>query len=115
MDKLTKQECKVAYLTAMGYVQKEIGEKLFISQGTVHSHQKNIRKKTGARNTADVTRMYILAYPKQFVLAMALAFVQLFASIDVDTEMQRTRTNRTHRVAKRVRARRLRKDFLIVG
>jgi DNA-binding CsgD family transcriptional regulator len=35
----------------MGYSSKEIGEELFISEYTVHTHRKNMVKKLGLRNS----------------------------------------------------------------
>ncbi|GAA3957518.1 helix-turn-helix transcriptional regulator [Mucilaginibacter dorajii] len=44
-SKLTKQECVVLKLLALGSSSAETAEKLFITEGTVETHRKNIRKK----------------------------------------------------------------------
>jgi DNA-binding CsgD family transcriptional regulator len=75
--KLTNQENKVSELIAFGYSEKEISTALFISENTVHTHARNIRKKIKARSAVDVARFYILNNPKKFFIATMLLFVHL--------------------------------------
>jgi DNA-binding CsgD family transcriptional regulator len=44
-SQLTKQECVVLKLLALGVSAGETAEKLFITEGTVETHRKNIRRK----------------------------------------------------------------------
>ncbi|RZK80844.1 MAG: LuxR family transcriptional regulator [Pedobacter sp.] len=44
-SKLTRRECDVLKLLALGKSSPEIGDQLFISVGTVETHRKNIRQK----------------------------------------------------------------------
>jgi DNA-binding CsgD family transcriptional regulator len=75
--KLTNQENKVSELIAFGYSEKEISTALFISENTVHTHARNIRKKIKGRSAVDVARFYILNNPKKFFIATMLLFVHL--------------------------------------
>ena len=54
VKKLTKQENKVVALVSLGYFEKEIADKLCNSVHTIHTHLRNIRKKLGAKNIADI-------------------------------------------------------------
>lgn len=77
MEKISKTEKQIAHLIAQGYSEKEIASKLFRSVHTVHTHYKNIRKKLGARNIADITRIYmlhILPSANDVLKAFTLAF-----------------------------------------
>jgi len=56
---LTQREMQIAKLIAHGMIEKEIANRLLISPLTVHAHTRTIRQKTGARNMADITRLYI--------------------------------------------------------
>ena len=58
---LSNREFEVNEMIAKGYRVKEIAEKLFLSPYTVDTHIKNIKKKTGGRNIADLTRNFILS------------------------------------------------------
>jgi DNA-binding CsgD family transcriptional regulator len=75
--KLTNQENQVSELIAFGYSEKEISTALFISENTVHTHARNIRKKIKGRSAVDVARFYILNNPKKFFIATMLLFVHL--------------------------------------
>ena len=75
MKELSKQENKVAHLAANGLLEKEIADKLYISPKTVHTHLRNIRSRIGARNMADLTRMYILSLPKASDVLKVLLFL----------------------------------------
>lgn len=59
MEALSGRELEVADLIHRGKIEKEIAEELFISPETVHTHAKNIRRKLGARNSADITRIFL--------------------------------------------------------
>lgn len=65
---LSKQQYVVAELLSRGKTEKEIGSELYISPKTVNNHKTNIRRKWGARNTADIVRKFILNLddPKNF-------------------------------------------------
>ena len=54
LKKLTKQENKVAALVSLGYFEKEIADKLCNNVHTIHTYLRNIRKKLGAKNIADI-------------------------------------------------------------
>lgn len=49
---LTPRELEVLTLTADGYTNNEIAEKLFTSRRTVEGHRQSLIDKTGVRNTA---------------------------------------------------------------
>ena len=51
---LTKREMEIAQSVAEGLTNKEIAEKLFISQFTVETHLKNIFEKIGTRNRTEL-------------------------------------------------------------
>lgn len=53
-DVLTKSELRVLKETIAGLSNSEIGEKLFISKGTVDTHLKNIKAKLGSRNKTEL-------------------------------------------------------------
>lgn len=56
-DAVTKREKEVLELIAQGMTNKEIGEKLFVSDHTVISHRKNLILKFGAKNTAELVKL----------------------------------------------------------
>lgn len=56
---LTRREMQICKLISNGSTEKEIANRLLISPLTVHAHTRTIRQKTGARNIADITRIYI--------------------------------------------------------
>ncbi len=53
---LSEREIEVLKLIANEYSNREISDKLFISVRTVDSHRRNLLQKTGAKNTAGLTR-----------------------------------------------------------
>lgn len=57
MTFITKREREIVSLLMEGYSSKQIAQMLFISQDTVSNHRKNILKKTGAKNTAQVVAL----------------------------------------------------------
>lgn len=56
---LTKRQTEIAGYIALGSTEKEIADKLFISEATVHAHKKLIFKNLKAKSVADVTRKVI--------------------------------------------------------
>ncbi|MCU4155519.1 helix-turn-helix transcriptional regulator [Carboxylicivirga sp. A043] len=54
-DLLSEREVDVLKAVALGYSNKEIAEKLFISINTVISHRKNITEKLGIKTIAGLT------------------------------------------------------------
>jgi DNA-binding NarL/FixJ family response regulator len=50
----TRREKDVLELLAKGYCAKEIAKKLFISETTVITHKKNLKKKFNAKNTVEL-------------------------------------------------------------
>lgn len=58
---LSPRETEVLELIADGFTNKEISHCLFISCETVKQHRKKIKKKTGARNTAELVK-FALAF-----------------------------------------------------
>lgn len=88
METLTTRELQVADLIHQGYIEKEIADRLFLSPGTVHSYKKRLFQKLGARNIADITRIYILdiKHPGMVVsmfFGLILQFVTMIAD-DID-------------------------------
>ncbi|GAA4327592.1 hypothetical protein GCM10023149_31090 [Mucilaginibacter gynuensis] len=53
---LTRREIEVLKVVAKGKLDKEIADQLFISLGTVTTHTKNIRAKTGLYRKVDLAR-----------------------------------------------------------
>ena len=56
---ITSREKDIVQLLADGFDTNEIAEKLFISEGTVRTHRKNILQKTEARNSVHLVRMAV--------------------------------------------------------
>ncbi|MFJ9843066.1 LuxR C-terminal-related transcriptional regulator [Kitasatospora sp. NPDC101155] len=54
--RITDREMQILWLVASGATDREIAEKLKISEHTVHSHLDRLRDKTGSRRRADLTR-----------------------------------------------------------
>jgi len=59
LDTLTPREREVAQLIVEGNSSKNVGERLFISERTVETHRSHIKKKLGAKSTADVVRIIV--------------------------------------------------------
>lgn len=53
--RLTERETEIAYLVAEGYSNKEIAQKLFISEGTVKNHLSKSLSKIGVRDRTQLT------------------------------------------------------------
>ena len=51
---LTARELEVLNLLSQGYSSKEISHKLFISPNTVEYHRKQLLRKSGAKNVAQL-------------------------------------------------------------
>ena len=54
---LSARERDVLALVAAGHTDAQVGEELYISVKTVHSHLDRIRNKTGIRRRAELTRL----------------------------------------------------------
>lgn len=102
---LTAQEFKVARLVTMGFSEKEIASKLFVSEKTIHTHTYNIRKKIGARSAVDIARKYIVSHPKQFILSLAFLLIQSHIIFNIsDMELRRPIIQRTVRISRKIEA-----------
>lgn len=55
----TTRELQIAELIAWGQTEKDIARNLYLSTDTVKTHKKNLMRKIGAHNIADVTRWFI--------------------------------------------------------
>ncbi|CAL2079092.1 response regulator transcription factor [Tenacibaculum sp. 190524A02b] len=55
-NKFTKREKEVIVLVCKGFSAKEIGEQLFLSPFTIEKHKKNIYKKGGFNNNAELIK-----------------------------------------------------------
>lgn len=55
----TVRELQIAELIAWGQTEKDIARNLYLSTDTVKTHKKNLMRKIGAHNIADVTRWFI--------------------------------------------------------
>lgn len=120
MKKISKTETKITHYIAQGYTEKEIASKMFVSVHTTHSHYKNIRKKLGARNIADITRIYMLKIlPKASDVLKALTvafFVSLQAYIIIsksDMDLRRVKRGRVSRVSRKGKGKRKDGDYLV--
>lgn len=64
---LSRRELDVTHYLTRGMSDDEIGEKLYISRQTVHTHIKNIYRKLGAKSRIELYRMVIQeSYPEIF-------------------------------------------------
>lgn len=61
IDVLTEREKEIAHLIAEGNTNKQIGELLFISPHTVHSHRKSLMKKLGVSSAREIA-IYLLSH-----------------------------------------------------
>jgi len=59
-SQLSEREKEILKLVALGFTNKEIGEKLFISSHTVIAHRKNITAKLGIKTIAGLTVYAVL-------------------------------------------------------
>lgn len=60
--KLSKREQEVLELIVAEYTTREIGTKLFITEGTVETHRLSLLKKLGVKNTAGIVREAFLRH-----------------------------------------------------
>ena len=106
IDKLSPRQYEINGLIAKGYEAKQIAGKLFLSTDTVRTHIKHIKLKTGARNIADMTRIFILSLPdaKQFFAAIVAVMLHLGIMAGNCQNDLRPRRTRTHRVVRTSRA-----------
>lgn len=58
-SQLTKREIEILELICQELTMKEIGEKLFISEQTIHTHRKNLMRKTEAKNAVGLVKFAI--------------------------------------------------------
>ncbi len=56
---VTKRESEILRLICEELTMKEIGEKLYISEKTIHTHRKNLMKKTHAKNAVGLVKYAI--------------------------------------------------------
>lgn len=56
---ISNREKEIINLLSQGYTQKEVAEKLFISNRTVETHVKNLTNKIDAKNTAHLIAIYV--------------------------------------------------------
>ncbi len=59
MSSVTLKEKEVLSLVAIGLTTKEIAMKLSISHHTVETHRKNLLRKCGAKNSAELVQKTI--------------------------------------------------------
>ena len=105
MNQLTKTENKIAHGVSQGFLYKELADRLCVSTHTIHAHLRNIRYKLGARNIADITRLYILSLdnPKLVLKVLFFLIMQLGIVVtDFNTDLRKpsskiTRVNRGKR------------------
>lgn len=57
---LTNQEFIIVVYRLMGYTRKEIGNMMFITEGTVKSHLKNVYSKFDLRNDIELSNWFYL-------------------------------------------------------
>jgi DNA-binding NarL/FixJ family response regulator len=55
--KLSRRELEVTHYLSRGLSDNEIGERLYISRQTVHTHIKNIYRKLGAKSRVELYRI----------------------------------------------------------
>jgi len=103
----SKTEYNVAEMLSKGLQVKEIANKMFRSPYTVDTHIKNIKKKNGLKNIADIVREFILDLdnPKSFfklsVVALFLT-IQGFISIqNPEIDLKKPIVKRVTRIARR--------------
>jgi DNA-binding NarL/FixJ family response regulator len=58
-EELTRREAQVLRLVAEGLTNAQIGERLFVAEGTVKTHVKNLMRKLGAATRAEAGAAYL--------------------------------------------------------
>lgn len=81
MEQLTARESEVANLIHLGNTNDEISCKLHISSETVKTHRKNLMQKLQARNSADITRIYIRKILRDAAVYVIIAAVAISVSV----------------------------------
>lgn len=91
---LSEREFQVNKEIAFGFILKEIADKLCLSIETIKTYSKRIKAKIGARNSADMTRIFMKANQQMF-FAYFFLFLQ-FGIIynDANFDMRKTKTGR---------------------
>lgn len=59
LNTLTKREVEILELICQELTMREIGEVLFISEQTIHTHRKNLMRKTEAKNAVGLVKYAI--------------------------------------------------------
>lgn len=57
LDSLTERESEIVVLVAQGLSNREIGHRLFVSEGTVKTHVSNVLTKTGAHSRVQIVAL----------------------------------------------------------
>ena len=83
-NKLTLRESQICELVSHGNSEKQIAYQLHISEKTVSTHTKNIRRKLGAACAVDIARWYILNNLQKFVVTMVFVFIQCASLLEID-------------------------------
>ena len=113
---ISSREYQIAELIAWGATDKEVAQELFISPETAKTHRKNILKKIGGHNAADLTRWFFqkkcrvsLGVNPRQIRHLAFAFLILVA-IGEYTNQDMIRTLRPVRTTSRT-SRRKKESF----
>jgi len=61
---LTSRELEVARLVAHGYANREIAQRLGISERTVHVHRARVMDKAGVRSAAELAQLFVQVDPE---------------------------------------------------
>jgi len=88
-SKLTLRESQICELLSNGNSEKQIAHKLYISEKTVSTHTKNIRRKLGATCAVDIARWYILNNlekfnVQKFIVTTMFIFIQCVSMLEID-------------------------------
>lgn len=95
---LSNTEYKVCDKIARGFSVKEIAVKMYRSPYTIDTHIKNVKRKNGLKNMADITREFIKSLDRPedwFKTIIALVFVTLQSFIMFGTDLDDYRMSRT--------------------
>lgn len=95
---LSKTEYKVCENIARGHSVKEIAVKMYRSPYTIDSHIKNVKKKNGLSNIADIVREFILSLdePKQYFRVIVTAvFITIQGLAITNPDLDDYRTSRS--------------------
>lgn len=64
LEGLSPREAEVARLLARGHANKNVAQKLGISEKTVHIHRQRVMEKTACANATELARLLLLAEPE---------------------------------------------------